>query len=133
MLMLEGMSPECVNHFLSRNSALMVDAMALLPSLTIIPKTFGELPAHVLSRLLSLAGFHKASRIDFVADRYPDHSIKDNERSTRAAQGSTLVNIQLIQLRLSKENCQTLTSKREKHYYYEIVHAYMLAHLCYIK
>lgn len=93
MHMLEEMSPECVNHFLPRNSAIMVDAMALLQSLTRIPKTFGELAAHVLSRLLSLAGFHKASRIDFVADRYPDHSIKANERSRRAAQGSTLVNI----------------------------------------
>jgi hypothetical protein len=93
MHMLEGMSLECVNNFLPRNSAIMMDAMALLQSLTRIPKTFGELAAHVLSRLLSLAGFHKASRIDFVADLYPDHSIKANERNRRAAQGSTLVNI----------------------------------------
>ncbi len=93
MHMLEGMSPECVNHVLPRNSAIIVDTMALLQSLTRIPKTFGELAAHVFVWLLSLAGFHKTSRIDFVADRYPDHSIKANERSRRAAQGSTLVNI----------------------------------------
>jgi hypothetical protein len=36
----------------------------------------------------------------------------------------------LIQLRLSRENRQTFTSKREKHYYCEIVYAYMSAHLC---
>ena len=31
-----------------------------------------------------------------------------------------------IQLRLSRENRQNLTSKREKHYYYGIVYAFML-------
>lgn len=56
-------------------------------------KDFGELAAQVLSRLLSLAKFHKSSRIDFVVDQYPEHSIKANERSRRAAQGSTLVKI----------------------------------------
>lgn len=40
-----------------------------------------------------MARFHKSPRIDFVADLYPDHSIKANERSRRAAQGSTLVKI----------------------------------------
>ena len=91
MHMLEEISPDCVNHTLPRDNAIMVDAMALLQSLTKIPKTFGELAAHVLSRLLSLAKFHKSSRIDFVADQHPEHSIKANERSRRAAQGSTLV------------------------------------------
>lgn len=93
MHMLEEMSPQCIYNFLPCDSAIMVEAMALLQSLTRIPKTFGELAAQVLSRLLSLARFHKASRVDFVADRYLVHSIKGNERSRRAAQGSTLVNI----------------------------------------
>ena len=93
MHMLEEISPDCVTHTLSRDNAIMVDAMALLQSLTKIPKTFGELAAQVLLQLLSLAKFYKSSRIDFVADQYPEHSIKANERSRRAAQGSTLVTI----------------------------------------
>ena len=93
MHMLEEISPDCITHTLSRDNAIMVDAMALLQSLTKIPKTFGELAAQVLSQLLSLAKFYKSSRKDFVADQYPEHSIKANERSRRAAQGSTLVTI----------------------------------------
>ena len=71
MHMLEEISPDCVNHTLPRDNSIMVDAMALLQSLTKIPKTFGELAAQVLSRLLSLAKFNKSSRIDFVADQHP--------------------------------------------------------------
>ena len=93
MHILEEASPDCIKDRVPPNGAIMVDAMAMLQSLTRIPKTFGELPSHVLARLLSLATFHKASRIDFVADRYPEHSIKNCERSRRAAQGSTLINI----------------------------------------
>ena len=91
--MLEEISPDCVTHTLPCDNAIMVDAMALLQSLTKVPKTFGELATQVLSRLLSLAKFYKSSRIDFVADQYPEHSIKANEKSRRAAQGSTLVKI----------------------------------------
>ena len=39
------------------------------------------------------ARFHKSSRIDFVTNQSPEHSIKSNERSRRAAQASTLVTI----------------------------------------
>ena len=69
MHMLEEISPDCVTHTLPRDNVLMVDAMALLQSLTKIPKTFGELAAQVLSWLLSLAKFYKSSRIDLVADQ----------------------------------------------------------------
>lgn len=50
--------------------------MALLQSLTSIPPTFGKLSSLVLSRLLSLVVYLKATRVDFVADQYPELSIK---------------------------------------------------------
>ena len=91
--MLKEISPDSVTHTLPRGNAIMVDVMVLLQSLTKIQKTFGELAPQVLSQLLSLAKFYKSSRIDFVADQYPEHSIKANESSRRAAQESTLVKI----------------------------------------
>ena len=53
-------------------SALMVDAMALVRSLSIrsLPATFGELARLVLHRLVSLGKFHNSVRVDFVGDRY---------------------------------------------------------------
>lgn len=67
--------------------------MALLQSLTSIPPTFGKLSSLVLSRLLSLVVYLKATRVDFVADQYPELSIKGAERSKRAVSGCTRVTI----------------------------------------
>ena len=75
MHMLEEISPDCLTHTLPQDNAIMVDVMALLQSLTKIPRTFGELAAQVLSQLLSLAKFYKSLRLK------------------GAAQGSTLVTI----------------------------------------
>lgn len=93
MYVLDEKSPECVNHRLQINGAIMVDALVLLQSLTRIPKTFGELSSHILSLLFSLAAFYKASRTDFVADQYPERSIKNSEISRRPSHGRTFITI----------------------------------------
>lgn len=73
--------------------AIVVDAMALLQCLSRIPPRFGDLSSLVLSKLVSLAKYHEATRVDFVADRYKEYSIKSTERSKRAAKGSIAVSI----------------------------------------
>ena len=55
-------------------------AMAVLQSTVAIPETYGELADNILARILAIARKFKASRLDFVADRYPQLSIKHAER-----------------------------------------------------
>ena len=61
-------------------SALMLDAMALLQSITQkqVPETFSERAEHIFT--VVARNFTNYSRIDFVADNYPDVSIKNVER-----------------------------------------------------
>ena len=92
MHLLEEQAPECVVNKVPANSALIIDAMALLQA-TRVPSTFGEISHVLLSQMLSLAQYHNVSRVDFVADRYPEISIKNDERSNRAAGGSTRVSL----------------------------------------
>ena len=68
-------------------SALIVDAMAILQMMKDIPSTFGELANELLSRVVNMAVMSKSGRVDFVADRYPKHSIKNLERSKRSENG----------------------------------------------
>lgn len=73
--------------------AIVVDAMALLQCLSRIPPRFGDLSSLILSQLVSLSKYHNATRVDFVADRYKEYSIKSTERNKRAAKGSIAVSI----------------------------------------
>ena len=70
------------------DGALIVDGMALLRSIKAIsmPPTFGEYADLILSILCRF--FNKYTRIDFIADTYCNISIKNTERSSRAAGGS---------------------------------------------
>lgn len=63
------------------NAAVMVDAMALLQSLSTVPTTFGELSHHVFSRLMSYFSPSESGRVDFVADEYFAKSFERARRS----------------------------------------------------
>ena len=67
-----------------QNNAVIIDAMAVIQALKGKWKTFGELCDAILYSILKLAREWKATRIDFVADRYPAISIKNPERARRA-------------------------------------------------
>ena len=69
---------------LGGGSALVLDAMAVLQVITGKWKTFGEFADAMFAYLVKLAGHLKATRLDFVADRYPELSIKNTERARRA-------------------------------------------------
>ena len=75
------------------HNALIVDAMAVLQAMKGKWKTFGEFADAVFAHLVKLAVQWNATRLDFVADRYPEISIKNAERTRRAAQGVQRVHI----------------------------------------
>ena len=74
------------------NAAWVVDAMALLQSISSPPRTFADLAETVFTMATTSFRTH-GPRVDFVVDRYPDISIKAAERSKRAKSGSLAVNI----------------------------------------
>ncbi|XP_046853934.1 uncharacterized protein LOC124447078 [Xenia sp. Carnegie-2017] len=66
------------------NNALIVDAMALIQTMKSKWKTFGEFCDAIFNNVLKLAKDWKATRVDFVADRYLPTSIKESERNRRS-------------------------------------------------
>ena len=72
-----------------RGAAWIVDAMAILQSMSSPPPTFAQLAEQVF--LVTCKPFADGSRrVDFVADTYPVISIKGAERSQHAAAGGLL-------------------------------------------
>ena len=67
--------------------------MAILQTMKDVPQTFGDLAEKILQIIVNCAGASHATRIDFVSDRYPAVSIKNLERSKRAASGVTQIRI----------------------------------------
>ena len=61
----------------------IIDPMALIQRLKNIPHTFDELSVTVLKSVIATATRHSCTRVDFVADRYTDMSIKNAERERR--------------------------------------------------
>ena len=80
-----------VDH-VQRNAAWMVDAMAVLQSLTVAPGTFADLALSVFT-IVTAPFANGARRVDFVVDQYPRVSIKACERGRRATQGVLRVEI----------------------------------------
>ena len=62
------------------NSAMIVDAMAVIQSMKGQWKTYGEFVDAILNNLMKLARKYNSIRLDFVADRYPTLRIKNTER-----------------------------------------------------
>ena len=75
----------CLENTGERN-ALIVDACGILHSMKGSWKTFSDFADATFALLMRLACQSKAARLDFVADMYPEISIKNTERSRRAAQ-----------------------------------------------
>ena len=63
--------------------------MALLQAVQKIPGTFSELADLVFETVTRSS----AQRVDFVADQYPDISIKAGERGRRAQRGTYCIQI----------------------------------------
>ena len=94
-------------------SALIIDAMAILQTMKINVTTFGELAHELLTKIVKMATFSNAKRIDFVGDRYPVRSIKNLERNKRSEGGTFLVKIYGGQQRVPRQ-WKKFMSNREK-------------------
>ena len=71
----------------------VLDAFAILQTLTPIPDSFGELSKQLLVKVVNFALGSKCKRVDFVCDQYPQQSIKSLERNRRSAQDVRKVKI----------------------------------------
>ena len=73
---------DCVVDSAPDGGCVLLDAMAVLQSTVVLPETYGELADSILARMFATARKFNASRVDMVADRYPQLSIKNTERKT---------------------------------------------------
>ena len=95
-------------------SALIVDAMAILQTMKVTSSTFGELAHDLLIKIIKMATLSRSKRIDFVSDRYPAHSIKNLEREKRSEGGSFLVKIYGEQQRVPRQWKKFLSNGKNK-------------------
>lgn len=84
-------------------SALIIDAMAFVQQEQNIPVTFGQLADKLLHELVGMTKKYGCSRVDFVCDRYPTHSIKNCERERRAVSGAQVVKITRAEQKTPKQ------------------------------
>ena len=80
-----------LQHLPAQASAVIMDAMAILQTLSKIPDRFSDLAEIMFNRIMLQAG--EATRVDFVGDQYPEISIKKIEREKRGSSGRLTVNI----------------------------------------
>ena len=83
---LEENTPSSVSRSVSPNSVWILDAMAILHSISLreIPKTFGKLAILYLKKVEKIARESSANTVHLVTDQYPTVSIKNAERDWRA-------------------------------------------------
>ncbi|CAB4014755.1 Hypothetical predicted protein [Paramuricea clavata] len=84
---------DCIVDNFHDACCVLIDAMAVLQSTVLVPETYGELADDILVRVLAVARKFKASRVEFVSDRYPAQSIKNAQREKRVTQGECSVRI----------------------------------------
>lgn len=77
------------------STAWIIDAMALIQRLKDIPSTFDALSAKILKIVIDTAIRHRCTRVDFVADRYPDSSIKNAERDRRKEREGSVIRLKV--------------------------------------
>ncbi|XP_070535408.1 uncharacterized protein [Ptychodera flava] len=70
------------------NTAIIVDAMAMIQMQSKVPATFGEFASSIFYQLRAIALKSGANRIDFVIDQYKECSIKNAERERRTTTGT---------------------------------------------
>ena len=84
------------DHLLDKiegNKVLILDAMAIIQTIKIIPSIFGELSRKLLVKIVELAVNSTAKTVDFVCDRYPAQSINHFEKAMRGEKVSQLIKI----------------------------------------
>ena len=72
---------------------VILDAMAILQQQVYLPNTFGELAKKLLRQIIAVARACRSERVDFVADRYLQPSIKQQERDRRYKKETRTVHI----------------------------------------
>ena len=95
-------------------SALIIDAMAILQTIKINVTTFDELAHELLTKIVKMAIFSNAKRIDFVGDRYPVRSIKNLERNKRSEGETLLVKIYGGQQRVPRQWKKFMSTGKNK-------------------
>ena len=96
------------------DSALIIDAMALLQTMKVTATTFGSLAEEVLAKIIMMANSSNSSRVDFVGDRYPQQSIKDLEREKHSEGGTYLTKIYGTQQQIPRQWKKILSAGRNK-------------------
>ena len=69
-----------LNSKIGERNARIVDAFAILHSIKGSWKTFSDFANSTFALLMRFACESKAARLDFVADRYPEISIKNTQK-----------------------------------------------------
>jgi hypothetical protein len=91
---LEKQTPDVYAEHVPSGGALIVDAMAVIHAISVVPSMFGYLAELPLKNVLSLANFYQCKRIDFVTDTYPQISIKNVEHERRTVSGIQRIKIE---------------------------------------
>eukprot|EP00794_Sanderia_malayensis_P020801 gene20801-22841_t len=110
----EAEGVDCHEASTGNEKAYRLNGMAILQTLSAIPNTFYELAIHLLVKVVSLAVFTNAGRVDFVCDRYPVHSIKNLEKEKRAFRGNQKMHICNEQQCVAREWKKFLSSGENK-------------------
>ena len=96
------------------DSALIIDAIAVLQTMKLTATTFGKLAEGLLAKIVMMANSSNSSRVDFVGDRYPQQSIKDLEREKRSDGETYLTKIYGTQQRVPRQWKKFLSAGRNK-------------------
>ena len=110
----ESGNPHVDKIDIPNDSALVVDAMAIVQCLKGNWKTFSDFADSVFEFVIKLAQDCRAKRLDFVADHYPALSIKNTERARHTTQGVQRVHIYGQDQKIPKQWKKFLSSGENK-------------------
>ena len=71
LYIVEAESHEAYVENVDGDSALIIDAMAVLQTMKVTATTFGKLAEDLLAKIVMMANSSNSSRLDFVGDKYP--------------------------------------------------------------
>ena len=114
LFIIEAESNEAYVENVDGDSALIIDAMAVLQTMKLTATTFGKLAEGLLAKIVMMANSSNSSRVDFVGDRYPQQSIKDLEREKRSDGETYLTKIYGTQQRVPRQWKKFLSAGRNK-------------------
>ena len=100
--MIESEFSDYVVHSAPEGGCVLLDAMAVLQSTVVLPETYGELTDRIVTRALATARKFNASRVDMVADRYPQLSLKNGEKNEHLMAQETCISTEGIRKYLNR-------------------------------